>query len=250
MNEVLAISYKPVFLGVSILVAILGSFVGLIACSRVAMPNGRISWYDATAAGISIGGVAVWAMHFVGMLAIKFDLGHGYAMVETIISLVAAILVATLAIGYVAKAPHEKGRLLTAGIALGMGVVVMHYLGMMGMRFAGVFVWNWSLVALSVVIAVVAATAAMWLVFRTNSTVSRIGAALVMGAAVCAMHYTGMAAADIVCTTANRLTIPQGFDVVPSFRLNVIVIFISLLMLAFIAAEQFFVSIHKKVQNV
>jgi NO-binding membrane sensor protein with MHYT domain len=86
----------------------------------------------------------------------------------------------------------------------------MHYLGMDAMRFGGYFDWSWGLVSLSVVIAMVAATAALWLAFHAHSRTHRVGAALVMGAAVCTMHYTGMAAASVICTSKDRLQVAEG----------------------------------------
>jgi NO-binding membrane sensor protein with MHYT domain len=238
MNEVIAVTYNPYLLALSFAVSLLGSFVGLLACRRIAGADGRISWYNAGSAAIAIGGVGVWAMHFIGMLALKIDLAMGYAAVETLVSILAAIVATALALAFVAKAPNSAARLLMAGIAMGLGVCVMHYLGMYGMRFYGVFAWNWSLVALSVAIAVVASTAALWLAFRANSMSLRILAALVMAAAVCAMHYTGVAAADIICTTTNRLAMPTGFAIVPASRLLFVVTFVAATLMLFMLIDQ------------
>ncbi len=238
MNEVIAISYNPVLLALSFAVSVLGSFVGLMACRHIAKEDGRISWYNAGSAAIAIGGVAVWAMHFIGMLALKVDLAMGYAAVETLVSMVAAIAATALALAYVAKAPNAPLRVVSAGIAMGLGICVMHYLGMYGMRFNGVFAWNWTLVALSVAIAVVASTAALWLAFRANGIGLRVLAALVMGVAVCAMHYTGFAAADIICTTTNRLAMPTGFAIVPATRLVFVVAFVAGTLMLFMLIDQ------------
>lgn len=75
---------------------------------------------------------------------------------------------------------------------LGLGVVFMHYLGMYGLKFNGFIEWDWGRVALSVLIAIVAATAALWLAFKTPTLPIRAAAAIIMAVAVCAMHYTGM----------------------------------------------------------
>jgi NO-binding membrane sensor protein with MHYT domain len=249
MNEVVAISYNQNYLAFSFAIAVIGSFVGLMASRHILGADGKIQWIHAFSAGAAIGGVGVWSMHFIGMLALKIDLASGYAMIETLISLIAAIVVTMFALAHVAKAPKETARLLQAGFALGLGVVVMHYLGMFGMRFNGVFAWNWGLVAASVVIAMVAATAALWLAFRMNSLSSRLLAALVMGIAVCAMHYTGMAAADIVCTTPNRSALPVGWDVVASFRLPMLVIMLSFGLLLIILLDQLYYSFSQRDQQ-
>jgi len=129
---------------------------------------------------------------------------------ETVVSLIAAIVVSTVVLGYVAAAPLTAKRLLIAGPLAGVGVAVMHYLGMYSMRFGGYFEWNFGIVAISVLIAMVAATAALWLAFRTRTRAHRIAAAFVMAAAVCAMHYTGMQAASVVCTTRDASALLAG----------------------------------------
>ena len=75
--------------------------------------------------------------------------------------------------------------------------------------------------AASIAIAVVAATAALWLAFNSQSLAKRLGAAVIMGAAVCSMHYVGMAAADFICTTESRDAIPQGWGYISRFTLPV-----------------------------
>jgi NO-binding membrane sensor protein with MHYT domain len=147
--------------------------------------------------------VGIWSAHFLGMIAFKIPVGHGYALGETLLSLVAAVVVSAAAIGYMGKDRSSRQRLLTAGPVAGLAVAVMHYLGMFGLRFEGYLAWNWPLVAASVVIAMVTATTALWLAFNTKGQLARVGAAALMGAAVCAMHYTGMAAAQ-VCSTPTK----------------------------------------------
>jgi Bacterial signalling protein N terminal repeat len=70
----------------------------------------------------------------------------------------------------------------------------MHYTGMLAMRMPARMSYNPGLFALSVLIAIVAATAALWAALRLHGTATNLGAALIMGVAVSGMHYTGMAA--------------------------------------------------------
>jgi NO-binding membrane sensor protein with MHYT domain len=184
----------------------------------------------------------VWSMHFIGMLALKMDMATAYGMTETLISLVAAIAATSLALAFVSKAPDQLGRIVGAGFLLGLGVVVMHYLGMFGMKFAGYIQWNYTIVAISCVIAIVAATAALWLAFNTRTLSLRAAAALLMGVAVCSMHYTGMNAADFICTSANRVAQPQGFGYISSMDLPSMVATIALAMAALISVDQAFQS--------
>ena len=240
MNSIVLSSYQPLYVALSFLLAAAGSFVALTAAIRIKQADGSYSTANTLTAGLALGGVGVWTMHFIGMLALKLDVASSYAMVETGLSLIAAILASSLALGYVARAPERMGRMLVAGALLGMSVVVMHYLGMYGMKFGGYIVWNYGVIAASIVIAVVAATAALWLAFNTATLAKRFGAALVMAVAVCAMHYTGMAAAEFICTTANRSAVPQGFGYVSSFSISSLVIIATLSMAFLIAISLLF----------
>lgn len=242
MNPVVVSSYSTLYVSISFALAVIGSFVALTATARIRRPDGSLNITNVVSAGTALGGIGVWAMHFMGMLALKLDLASSYSMVETGISLVAAVIATSVALSYVARAPKKTGRLLGAGFLLGMGVVVMHYLGMYGMRINGFIQWDYTLVGISMLIAVVAATAALWLAFNTQGLALRALAALVMGVAVCAMHYTGMSAAEFICTTENRQAIPTGFGYVSALALPSLVTIVSMTLLFVIAIDQFFQS--------
>jgi NO-binding membrane sensor protein with MHYT domain len=239
MDSPVLATYLPSTVALSFLISLVGSFVALTAAARIRLPSGKLSVGNTLAAGVALGGIGVWSMHFVGMLALKLDVATSYSMVETLISLVAAIVATAIALGYVAKRPGLP-RILGAGTVLGLGVVFMHYLGMYGLKFGGYIRWNENLVGLSVLIAVVTATAALWLAFNTARLPLRALAAVVMATAVCTMHYTGMAAADFVCTTANRFVVPQGFGYISSLNLRVLVTVTALAMALLISIDQVF----------
>lgn len=203
--ELLVTQYRHSLVAVSFVISVLGAYTALWVMSSPKLASkGRISWFNTALAGLALGGVGIWSMHFLGMLAFDATVSVGYRPLETAVSLVAAVVVSTLALGYMAAQPFSMRRLWVAGPLAGLGVAVMHYLGMYGMRFGGYFEWYWALVLLSVLIAVTAATAALWLAFHARKPLYQAGAALLMGAAVCSMHYTGMAAASLLCTTPNR----------------------------------------------
>ena len=238
MNPQVLTSYQWTLVALSFLISVTGAFVALTAATRI-QQNSAHRTINTLAAGVALGGVGVWAMHFVGMLALDLDVASSFSMIETGVSLAVAVLAASLALGFVAKAPDSLPRMLGAGALLGTSVAFMHYLGMYGMKFGGYIQWNYGVVAISLVIAVVAATAALWLAFNSASLARRAVAALVMAVAVCAMHYTGMAAAEFVCTTPNRTAIPQGFGYISSFNLPSLVIIAAFAMVLLISLDQF-----------
>lgn len=224
MNEVVITSYDPALVALSFVVALVGSYIALSASQKLRASTGRAYRYHLAIAGIALGGIGVWSMHFIGMLAMRMQLGLSYSMAETVVSLVAAVAATAWALSIVARNPKSWLHLLGAGAMLGVGVCVMHYMGMYSMRFGGFFQWDMALVGLSVVIALVAATAALWLAFNTPSHWMRMVAAVVMALAVCSMHYTGMLAAEIVCTTSEPLAMPTGFGLLNVLQLPMLVI--------------------------
>ena len=238
MNPLVITSYDPFDVLLSFVISIVGSFIALTAARKIVMPNGSISYSNLIAAGLSLGGIGVWSMHFMGMLALNMDLGVSYSLAETLLSLVAAVVATSLALGFVARRPKQLMRIATAGLVLGLGVAFMHYFGMAGMRFGGYIQWSYTLIAASLVIAIVAATAALWLAFNTRPAVTRGIAAVIMALAVCAMHYTGMMAADFICTTENRLAIPTGTGVISSMDLPTLVTMLSLSIALVLSLDQ------------
>ena len=223
MDPVVTSEYRLHLVAISFALAFIGSLIALMVTRRIRRQNGDVNRTTAITAGVALGGIGVWSMHFMGMVALKLNVASSYGILESAVSLIAAIACTSIALIIVSKAPDRLPRILGSGLMLGSGVVVMHYLGMYGMKISGYIVWDFGMVAVSVLIAIVAATAALWLAFNTNSMGSRIAASAIMAVAVCAMHYTGMGAADFICTTPDRFATVQGWGLVSSFGLGSIV---------------------------
>ena len=220
MDTTVTSQYQVHLVAISFALAFIGSFIALMVTRRIRKKDGSINWLAALTAGVALGGIGVWAMHFMGMVALDLNVASSYGILETGVSLLAAIACTSVALVIVSKRPENIVRIMGGGLLLGAGVVGMHYLGMFGMKIGGYIIWDLNTVVLSAVIAVVAATAALWLAFNTVKLTARLGAALLMAAAVCAMHYTGMSAAEFVCTTPNRLAAVQGGWLVSSIGLS------------------------------
>jgi NO-binding membrane sensor protein with MHYT domain len=240
MNPNVTTAFDPLLVALSFAFAVIGSFVALTAAGRVNQRGGRQSLSNVLTVGVALGGIGVWSMHFIGMLALDMDVGSSYSMTETFISLLAVIGATSWTVSFAARSPDNLPRLAAAGALLGMSVVFMHYLGMFGLKINGYIRWDYGVVLLSALIAVVAATAALWLAFNSPTLNRRVAASLAMGVAVCAMHYTGMYAAEFVCTTESRNAIPQGTGYISSFRLPTLVIAITLMMTAVLSVDQLF----------
>ncbi|MBT2507822.1 hypothetical protein J7I98_18425 [Streptomyces sp. ISL-98] len=177
--------------------AAIGAALALRCTVRALAAGGRSrrNWLITAASAL---GTGIWTMHFVAML------GFGVTGTEirynvplTILSLLVAMLVVGAGVFAVGYGRDRRRALLLGGFTTGVGVASMHYLGMAALRLHGDVVYDPLLVALSVAIAVVAATAALWAALNIKSPVAVAVASLVMGAAVSSMHYTGMAAVSV-----------------------------------------------------
>ncbi|HEY6296564.1 MAG TPA: MHYT domain-containing protein [Streptosporangiaceae bacterium] len=176
-----------------------GCFGGLRCTSRARANTGarRARWL--TLAALAIGATGIWTMHFIAMLGFTIP-GQQirYNVPVTILSMVIAVLVVGVGIFIVGfSRPGAWPPLLLGGTIIGIGVASMHYIGMAAIRVPDSLVYNPVLVAVSVVIAVIAGTAALWAALRLDSLWSAIMASLIMGVAVSSMHYTGMAALSV-----------------------------------------------------
>ena len=214
----MASSYSLVTVGFSIVIAVMASYVTLGLARRVHLASGgigRIWWLI----GSMVMGTGIWATHFIGMQAFQLPILLGYRGALTLISWVAAVAASALAFGVTTKTEYRWPHFVTASLAMGGGICAMHYLGMLAIDMSIPIVWNWSFVAISVVIAVLASATALSL-FRIMFSLSgkklrlfQVLAALVMGFAICGMHYTGMSAASFasgaICLSAEALNGPE-----------------------------------------
>lgn len=193
-------SYDQLLVIVSIFVAFLASYTALDMAGRVATSTGKVAHIWLLGGGFAMG-VGIWSMHFIGMLAMNMAMAMSYDPTLTIISMVIAVAASIFALWIVCYGELPLHRLMIGALVLGSGVVAMHYTGMAALLFEPGIVWNWNWIILSVVIALAASTAALWLAFKLRQgggrlALLRAGAATVMGAAIAGMHYTGMAAAS------------------------------------------------------
>ncbi len=195
IGSIVEYQYDMVLIALSYLISVIGSYVALDLASSRRKEGG----VPVMGAAIALGGCAIWAMHFIGMAAYKTPLYISYDLLPTMTSLIIAIAITGFGLHVAGKAPNKLTHLCLGGAIIGSGVVAMHYMGMLGMNMRARIDWDWAIVGISALIAIVAATVALWLAFNVKSTVQRLAAAIVMGIAVCAMHYTGMAAATMVC---------------------------------------------------
>ena len=207
----LATSYNPLLVLLSLFVAILASYTALDMAGRVVTAHGRaaLSWLIG---GASAMGLGIWSMHFVGMLALNLPIPVGYDVGITLTSLAIGIGASMFALWLVSRRELPWPRLAGGALLMGAGVAGMHYTGMAALRMNPGIQYDPARFALSIVIAVLASGVALWIAFRLRRQSRRVralraGSAVVMGVAIVGMHYTGMSAASFpfgsVCGAAH-----------------------------------------------
>ena len=190
-------SFNLFYVFLSFILSVFGSYVALAFAIRIPSSDQKSLAFWLTTSALALGAGGIWSMHFVGMVALNTPMEVSYNLWMTAASLVLAVASCMLGLYIVGRSSGEVSKLVMAGCATGLGVAGMHYLGMAAMIMQATVTYNLDLVALSIVIAVVAATAALWLAFNMRGTVQRLGSAIIMGIAVCGMHYTGMLAVNM-----------------------------------------------------
>ena len=223
--------YNGWLVALSIGVAILASYTALDLAGRIviAEPRRRVIWL---AGGAVTMGVGIWSMHFIGMLAFALPIPLGYDVSITALSLVIAIAVSFFALSVATRPTLGWKRLVEGGVLMGAGIAGMHYTGMAAMRMEPSIDYQPSLFALSIVIAMVASIAALWIAYSLRDEASRHifikrgAAATVMGLAITGMHYTGMVAAQFrpgsICLAASGVDAPWLATAITIFTIAIL----------------------------
>jgi|GEM_PF-2246335 len=225
--------WETQLVALSVLIAIFGSYIALDFAGRMKSVQGlnRALWGMGSALMM---GLAIWTMHFVGMMALMMPMPVAYDERLVVLSILAAIAGSGIAFAIMNRPTLNWSHVIAGSIAMGLAIFVMHYTGMASMQMHVWIRYEPVLFILSVIIAIIASAAALWITFRLKRQESdvwfwqKLVSAVVMGFAVSGMHYTGMAAAHYF---HMENTIP-GMNIVPTvgtFKLSDLLITASIL---------------------
>ncbi len=203
----------------SYVIAVFASYTALDLAGRVVATSGRVRRMWLTGGAFAMG-TGIWAMHFTGMQAFQMRMPVTYDVLGTLLSMAIAIAASALALLVVVRGVMRARQLLVAGPIMGVGIASMHYTGMAAMQMPATISYDPPLFALSVLVAIGASMAALWLAFEFSVASNAGGSwrwtkgagALVMGAAIVGMHYTGMAAASFSPTGERIGRVAPGID--------------------------------------
>jgi PAS domain S-box-containing protein len=201
-NAALSGTYDHGEVARSVLIAIAASYAALDLAGRVTAARGlvRLAWLGGGAVAMGIG---IWTMHLKGMLAFHLPVPVEYHWPTVLAGLLVAIFAFAVALYVTSRHTMNRCEALTGSIVMGAGIAGLHYILMAAMRMPATLQYAPVLVACSILLAVVFSLIALLMAFGLReetrwSVPRRVGSAVVMGAAISAMHYTGMAAANFI----------------------------------------------------
>ncbi|MCK4865069.1 MAG: response regulator [Gammaproteobacteria bacterium] len=192
-------SYNYYLVSLSFFIAAYASYSMLSVSERlINEKESKIRWLVAGAATLGCG---IWSMHFIGMLAYETNMPMGYSTGLTALSGVLSLSASAFAMYILGWGKLTPQRLLGGGVIIGLGVAGMHYMGMAAMIMPARISYDPFLFIISIIIAVTAATAALWIASQLakenikHHKILMFTAMIIMAVAITGMHYTGMAAA-------------------------------------------------------
>lgn len=209
-------NHNLMLVALSYVISVFGSYTGLMLLGQIKDLRNGIDRLWLAFAAVALGGGAIWSMHFIAMIAYKSPIPVTYDPVLTVASMVVAVLATGTGAYLVIRRPHLKvTTLIGAGVVMGLGVASMHYTGMEAMKLHGTMHHDHAIVAISIGIAIVASIAALWIAFTMREAWQQFLSALVMGVAVCGMHYTAMYGFT-VAPGAHTMTTLSGPAIMPA----------------------------------
>jgi diguanylate cyclase len=186
------VTHEPWLVALSLVVAIQGAYVGLSLAVQVAVAAGLRRRLLLAGAALSLA-VAIWSMHFVGMLAARLPFPVDYLVFPTLLSFLVCVIVVGAAVFAVSAGPLTPLRLAISAAVMGSGIACMHYIGMTALHASAHMEHALPFVIASVAVGIAASGLALWLASGRRGRPPLLLSAIALGIAIAGMHYTAMA---------------------------------------------------------
>jgi diguanylate cyclase len=201
----MTVPHEPWLVALSIAIAIQGSFVGLSLARELDSAEGFRRRLALAGSALTLA-TGVWSMHFVAMLAANFPSAIDYLVLPTLISFLICVIVVGVGV-YAAHAPGPPAlRIASGALAMGLGISLMHYVGMSAVHLAGPTWHEPPYVVASIAVSIGASAFALWALDRRPTRPRLFLGAIALGLAIAGMHYTAMAGMrlDPLCFDVSR----------------------------------------------
>ena len=193
----MGVPHEPWLVALSVIVAFQGSYVGLSLAVQVpgAPPSRRRVILSGAALSLAL---AIWSMHFVGMLAVRLPIAIDYAVLPTLWSFLVCVLVVGFSVFAVSFGRLSRWSIAVASLFMGAGISAMHYLGMYALHASSHVMHDPRFLAGSVALAIAASAIALWLAFGPGRRPPVLLSAIALACAIATMHYTAMAGTTLM----------------------------------------------------
>src|SRR5262245_61000881 len=191
-EQPVGVSHEPWLVILSLVVAIQGAYVGLSLAVQVGEAVGLRQRLLLAGAAISLA-VAIWSMHFVGMLAARLSFPVDYLVFPTLLSFLVCVLVGGAGVYAAGNARRQPARLAAAAVFMGGGIAIMHYIGMSALHASAHMEHDVLIVVASVAVAIATSGLALWLAGGRGGRPPPFLSATALGCPIAGMHYTAMA---------------------------------------------------------
>ncbi len=234
--DILDKSYNPYLVLLSIIIAIVSAFTAFGTTERIKASVNRQQQFLWVLFGAIPMGLGIWAMHFIGSLALQLPIAVSYKLSTTLFSVIPAILASSVVLWLMSQIKHNLKQLLFCGLLLGVGIGTMHYTGMAAMELNAKMVYSLFVFILSILIAVILATVALKIQYEATQqnkyqfiNKKQILSSIVMGFAVSGMHYTAMGAVNFI-PLHNSTHVTTGLSASVLAIIISVVVFLGLLL--------------------
>ena len=231
------VTHEPWLVALSLVVAVQGAFVGLSLAVKVGDAVGVRRRLLLAGAAISLA-VAIWAMHFVGMLAARLPMPVNYLVFPTLLSFLVCVLVVGAAVFAATAAPLRPLRLGLSAAFMGSGIASMHYIGMAALHASAHLTHEPNYVAASIVIAIAASGLALWLAGGRRGRPPLLLSASALGIAIAGMHYTAMAGLTLKPHAASVSAAPSLSTDLLAIVVAIVAFVVSGLFLLFLVPDR------------
>jgi NO-binding membrane sensor protein with MHYT domain len=191
-EALMVVTYEPWIVVLSVLVAIQGAYVGLKLALELPGSTGSRRRLLLAGSAVTLA-VAIWSMHFVGMLAVRSPVRIDYLVLPTLFSFLVCVVVVGLAVFLASGSPASKPVLALSATVMGAGIVTMHFIGMLALHANAMMHHEPAYVVLSFIVGVFASGLAILFAFEGIVRPPLVAASIALGLAISGMHYTAMA---------------------------------------------------------
>jgi NO-binding membrane sensor protein with MHYT domain len=201
----MVVSHEPWIVALSVLVAVQGAYVGLKIMLGLPGTAGARRRLLLAGAAVTLA-VAIWSMHFVGMLAVRSSVRIDFLVLPTLVSFLVCVLVVGLAVFLASTRPYSKPLLAISALVMGAGIVIMHFTGMMALHSNAMLHHYPAYVVASFLIGVSASGLALYFAFTGTVRLPLAAASTALGLAISGMHYTAMAGMTLdplICSSGD-----------------------------------------------